>query len=211
MISDIKERLVRVSERLEGRIKRKRRDAFIRKMRKKLKSTGVSIISQNCIGGVFYHDMQMEFLSPMINLFFKEPDFVRLVLNLHHYMESDLSVEMGNEYPIGWLDDVEIHFMHYKTCQEAKDSWDRRKKRINYDKIIVVATDRNGFSEEVFEDWKKIPFPKVLFTVNEKYSKEMGTVEFPKYSSEKYVPDLIPNREFYKDNVLISIVNEIEK
>lgn len=31
-------------------------------------------------------------------------------------------------YPIGKLDDIEVHFSHYDSQEEAMEKWTRRKK-----------------------------------------------------------------------------------
>lgn len=178
-------------------------------LRKKVHAEDVTILSQNCIGGVFYHDMGMQFLSPTINLFMMEPDFVNFVLDLEHYLHCELRIQWGESYPIGELDDIRIHFMHYETCQEAKQAWERRVKRIRHDRIVVVATDRNGFHEDVYRLWKKIPYPKVLFTADPRYAQDPDSVFFPEYQAQGFVPDLIPRREFYKDGKLIQTINQL--
>lgn len=38
----------------------------------------VSIISDNCWGGITYHSLGLEFLSPFINLFLESEDYLRL-------------------------------------------------------------------------------------------------------------------------------------
>ena len=191
-----------------GKVSRICRQKKIDKMRSQLRNRDITIISQNCIGGVFYHDMKLPFISPTINLFIWEPDFVRMACNLEHYMNTDLELFWGEEYPIGVLGgDVHIDFMHYHSCTEARESWDRRKKRINWKNIVIFATDRNGFSNQVFEQWKTVRYPKVLFTVNKAFKDERGTVVYPQYAKKGFVPNLIPNREFYKDGVVLSVVN----
>ncbi len=207
-ICNMKDKMVTLIPRVMGKLERIKNDRIINETRKRFKNKNFSIISQNCIGGVFYHDMKMKFLSPTINLFFKEPDFVKFVLNLQYYMDLELEMEWDEEYPIGKLDDITIYFMHYKTCSEAKEAWERRKYRINYDNLIIMATDRNGFNDKIFEEWKKIPYKKILFSGNEKYASEQNTIVFKEYSSKMSVPDLIPKREFYKDNILINLVNQ---
>lgn len=199
--------LTRGIERLLRNYQQKCQRKMIAGIRARLKARDVTILSQNCIGGVFYHDMGLEFLSPTINLFFKEPDFIRFVTDLEHYLGCELQVSMGEAYPIGTLDDITVHFMHYKTCQEAVASWERRKKRINPEKILVVATDRNGFDDDVFELWRGIPYPKVLFTVNPRYAKDVGSVFYPQFQDQPFVPDLIPGRHFYQNDVLLNAVN----
>lgn len=191
--------------RVKGRMQRYKRDIIIKKAYKKLSVHDVSIISQNCIGGVFYHDMHMKFLSPTINLFFKEPDFIRFVLNLEYYMNTELRMTWGEEYPVGYLDDIPVYFMHYRTCREAKESWNKRKQRINWSKIIVIATDMEGFDNYAWKLWTQIVYPKVLFTASER--KNQGVVSFPQYKKNGHVVDLIPDRNFYKDDILIRTIN----
>lgn len=191
--------------RVKGKLQRIRRDNIAKKAQMQLKIKDISIISQNCIGGVFYHDMHMQFLSPTIDLFFKEPDFVKFVRNLEYYMSVDLKMCWGEEYPIGILEDIKIYFMHYKTCLEAKESWERRRQRINWNKIFILATDQEGFDENVWRQWSQIKYPKVLFTVVER--KSFDIVSFPQYKESGCVPNLIPDREFYKDGILIKSIN----
>lgn len=119
-----------------------------------------------------------------------------------------LEIEWGEEYPIGKLDDISIHFMHYDNCTEAENCWNKRKERVNLNKIVVVSTDMEGFDDAVFEQWNRIEYPKVLFTAHEKYSYEKGQVYFPEYINLNHVSDLIPERKFYKNNILIETVNK---
>ena len=161
-----------ILKRAKGWLSRRILQHKIAGLRKKVHAEDVTILSQNCIGGVFYHDMGMQFLSPTINTFIPEPGYLRMVLNLREYMAMEPEIHWGEEYPIGMLGDVQIHFMHYKTCQEARESWLRRVKRINYDKILVLCTDRDGFDDEAYALWKQIPYPKVLFTAHPEYTED---------------------------------------
>src|SRR5574344_971827 len=94
-----------------------------------LKNENFSIISANCVGGVFYHDMNMRFLSPTVNLFFYPEDFIKYVNNLQAYNEltPDISFDEKLGYPVGKLNDIKIYFMHYKSCEEALCKWEERK------------------------------------------------------------------------------------
>lgn len=198
--------LYKISSRIKREIQAFKNNRLIKIQRAKLSCKDVTIISQNCIGGVFYHDMGIKFLSPTINLFFSCDDFVKFVLNLEYYLGLDLEITMGNEYPIGHLNDITAYFMHYNTCTEAKEAWERRKERINWNKIIVLSTDMEDFTDDVYEQWKRITYPKVLFTaVNRKGE---GVVFYPEYEKYKKVPDLIPKREFYKNGILIDYINK---
>lgn len=197
-------------QRFYRQIQRKKRDKIVAEMKAKLRIKDFTVISQNCIGGVFYHDMGLQFTSPMINLYLTGKDFVTFVLNLDYYLSLKLRMTWGEEYPIGYLDDIAIYFMHYHTCHEAEVAWEKRKKRIKRDKIIVLCTDMEDFTDEVYIRWKQISYPKVLFTAKRKYLNDPGTVFFPEYEKNGKVPDLIPKRKFYRNGVLINAVNSLK-
>lgn len=201
----------KIRAKVSGKVQQIINEKRIDRAKKQLIAQDFSIISQNCIGGVLYHDMGKSFISPTINLFIWEPDFVRFVNNLRLYIDSELEMSWGEEYPVGLLGgDVRIEFMHYTTCSEAKAAWDRRKKRINWDKVVIFATDRNGFDEEAFEQWKRIPYPKILFTTHKEYENEEACVFYKEYSNMPFVPDLIPKREFYSGGTAIKTINTLK-
>ena len=193
--------------RMKGRLQRSQVQKRITNAVSGVNAEGIRFISQNCIGGVLYHDLGLQFLSPTINTFIPEPGFVKMVLKLRHYMEQELVIRWGEEYPIGMLDDVEIHFMHYETCQEAKEAWNRRKQRINWDKIFVIGTDRDGFDEDVYEQWKRIEYPKILFTAHPEFTED--AIFFPEYAADGHIGDLIETRKIYLSNALIKKIKDI--
>lgn len=200
-------------DRIKVKIQRELLNAKIKRIKKTLENDSFTIISQNCIGGVFYHDMGMQFLSPTINLFFYASDFQKLIKNLKSYMQEEIQVYINEKdgYPIGIINDIEVHFLHYETCEEAKAAWEKRKLRIDYDKILILSTDRDGFDKKLFEEWKKVPYAKVLFTSQKNYSTDKDSLYFPEYEELGMIPDLIPNREFYRNEKLIKTVNEMAK
>ena len=191
--------------RLKGKLRRNKRDRLIEEMRGKLQNRDFSIISQNCIGGVFYHDMGLQFTSPTINLYFTCPDFVKFVLNLDHYLALTPQMTWGEEYPVGYLEDVAIYFQHYDSCSEALKKWEERKKRINREKVVVLCTDMEGFSEDIYLEWQKISLPKLLFTA--KHHDNAFELFYPEYEQSGKVADLIPDRKFYRDGLLLEVVN----
>ncbi len=196
-------------KRVEGRIYRELREKNIKSIKMQFRENNFSIISQNCIGGVFCHDMGVRFDSPTVDVFFSANDYLRFVLDLKYYLSLPLIMHWGEEYPIGMLGDVRIEFMHYQTCSEAYESWNRRVERIHWDRIVVLATDRNGFGEEEYQMWRKIPYPKLLFTVHSEFSE--NSVVYQEYAIEGKVPDLIPNREFYREGKLLQLVNGLTR
>lgn len=178
--------------------------------RKVYKEQDISFISQNCIGGIIYHDMGQKFLTPTINLYFMANDFVKFVQNLEYYLNQELKMKTGTEVVTGVLDDIELYFLHYHTNEEAYEKWNERKQRINMNKIFVIQTDRDGFDDNTFEEFKKIKYSKALITKNEKWANEDFVIYLPKYKDEECVPDTIPEREFYKDNKIIELINLVK-
>lgn len=200
--------MLKIGQKIRQSIQAEKNRRIIARKRKELKVKEFTIISQNCIGGVFYHDMGLRFMSPTVNLYIPEPGFIKMVKNLEKYMAADPVVRWNGLYPVGLLcEDVTIHFLHYSSCEEAFQCWQERKSRILWDRIVVVATDRDGFSKQLFEEWKQIPYPKILLTVHEEYAGDSGTVLYREYLKDGEVPDLIPRREFYRDNLLIKVIN----
>lgn len=146
---------------------KRKRQQLDAELRDSIKSRNFTVISQNCLGGVLYHCLGMKFLSPTINCCFDGPDFIRFAQNLPRYLEMDMVEVITDKktYPVGRLDDVYIYFVHYHTFKEAKQKWDARKKRINYDNIVVIGTDRDGMLlDNGLEEFDKIPYRKIMYT-----------------------------------------------
>ena len=199
----------KILNRIRGRIRRGLQSKRIRDICGKEEFSDFTILSQNCIGGVLYHDLGLQFSSPTVNLFFEANDFVKFVLKLDHYLSCEFEWLWEEEYPVGILDDIKVYFMHYSTCREAKDAWERRSSRIIKDRILVLSTDRDNFDEQAFEKWKTVPFEKVLFTAREEYTTDKDSLYFSEYAKQGYVDDLIANRSFYKNSVVIDRIKKV--
>lgn len=118
------------------------------KLRKKLKNDNFSIICSNCIGGIIYNRLGKKFLSPTINLWIRQNDFLKFVLDLKGYISKDLVfIESEYDYPVALLGDIKIHFNHYKTEEDARLNWDKRKNRINYDNLFIIMNNRDNITE----------------------------------------------------------------
>ncbi|SHJ51738.1 DUF1919 domain-containing protein [Hespellia stercorisuis] len=137
--------------------------------KKRLQNTDFTILCNNCIGGVISHDMGLRFLSPTVNLYIRPFDFVKMLKNLDYYLSADIvECESTLPYPVGKLDDIIIFFKHFKTIDEAREKWDDRKKRINWDNVYVMMTDRWCCPYSTLQEFENLPFKnKVCFTLKE--------------------------------------------
>lgn len=132
---------------------------------RKLKQTDFTIISSGCSGTIMYCDLGLPYLSPTINLAIEMKDFIKMVENLKWYMTGEIiELKKDTAYPVGPLRDIELHFMHYRSFEEAVSKWEERKKRINWDKIFIVGNAWNG-DLEVLKRFDHLPYKnKVVFT-----------------------------------------------
>lgn len=63
------------------------------------------------------------------------------------------------------LDDIEVHFLHYKSEKEAEEKWNRRIKRLNHDRLLIKMSQRSLDSQEILDRFQALPFKnKVCFT-----------------------------------------------
>lgn len=206
-LGKLRRRLGKRWQRLANALRFRLASRKIKAARKRFRGQGRTLISQNCIGGVFSHDMKEEFRSPTVNLYISAADYLKFVENLEDYLKLEPVGGPFEEHPVGLLGDIKLHFVHYDTFRQAADAWHRRTQRVDLSNPVVLCTDRDGFTPELFERWKAIPYPKVLFTADKRYADHPDSVYFPGYAREGCVGDLIPKREFYKNDKLLTTVN----
>ena len=90
-----------------------------------LKNKDFTILSQNCIGSIMYHDLGQQFLSPTINMLFTPRDFLKFMKNPESYLNAELTFnDTVSIPPLGKIEDIEISFVHYKTADEAFKKWE---------------------------------------------------------------------------------------
>ena len=74
--------------------------------------------------------------------------------------------------PIGVLDDVELVFLHYHSEEEAKNKWNRRKKRLDLNNLIVKMSEQNLCTPEDLKVFDKLPFNRKFVLVHKDYGLE---------------------------------------
>lgn len=173
--------------------------SYKKRKNRRLKNRDVSIISSNCSGAFMYYDLGMRYLSPTVNLSIEMNDFVKMVKNLRWYMEQEL-VELNekSECPMGMLGDVKIYFIHYDSFKDAKTKWEERKKRINWDNIFIVGSEKDQCTYDTIKNFEQLPYKnKVIFTHK----------EYPEFSSAYCIKGFEEKEELgvitnFKDQIL---------
>lgn len=119
-----------------------------------------TIIANNCHGGLISKSYRMQHCSPTVALQILPEEFPKFCANLKHYMDAELVeyTELSDEhkkycenmfdyvpteYPLGLIDDVMVVFQHSNDFQTAKEEWDRRKARVDYNHVYYLFHARD--------------------------------------------------------------------
>lgn len=166
-------------ERIWHKLKLKMQPYGAKRRRKRLNNTDFTIISNNCWGGIVYEWFGLKKLSPTVGTFFFAEDYIKFVKNLREYLEAPLSFiafEDSDYYeslkkmncrrcPVGKIKDIEIFFLHYPDEDIARDKWERRVKRVNYENLIVKFSYMNNCTQEHLKEFDatELDAKKVMF------------------------------------------------
>lgn len=188
--------------------------------RRRLKNKEFSIISNNCWGGRVYQDLGIAYRTPFVGLFLYAPCYIKLLKNLEYYMGLQLNfvnhskymeaneVREENPYPIGTLDDIEIHFLHYKNQQEAIEKWNRRTARINWGNIFIKFSDRDLCTEGLLIEFDNLNHEnKICFTAKE-YKNLKSNIWFYGYKNASFVDNELTEYKKYFD--VVDWLNELK-
>lgn len=143
-----------------------------------IKNKDITIISNNCWGGLMYQSCGLKYNSPLVGLYFYAPEYIEFLKNLRYNLEQPLHFIpkseskyknlMAKDYIIGVLGNtgIEIVFMHYHSESEILEKWERRKSRMNYDNMIVKFSDSDSARDDKYiKEFDALPFEhKVCFT-----------------------------------------------
>ena len=149
-----------------------------------LKNKKFVIISDNCWGGAVYQWYERPYNTPFVGMAIHGECYIKLLSNFNYYMSQKLvfkphtetkhkTISDKNYHPMGLLDDVEIHFTHFKTEEEAKLKWERRTERMLMEKDLnnyyFKLCDTKGADQSMFEKFYELPFKnKISFIQKDK-------------------------------------------
>lgn len=151
--------------------------------RKLIHSKDLTIISNNCWAGKAYQYLGLPYRTPTVGLYFFSEEYLKFIGDLHHYLDEELvfipaaeskyAAELAKRgqtgVPIGVLDDVEIVFLHYRTEKEAKEKWERRCRRVNWDNLFLKFSRMDGCTEAQLKQFSALPFQnKFMFNILKK-------------------------------------------
>ena len=148
--------------------------------RRRLKNKKFTIFSSNCNGAMITHDLGQQFRSPFVNLWLTSEDFVLFLEQPQKYLSQELAfMNSPYLYPVAKLDDITLYFQHYSSEEEAREMWNRRKLRINWNNLFVMMTDRDQCTLDLLCRFDRLPYRnKVVFTCK----------PMPEIASAVYIP-----------------------
>jgi len=189
--------------------------------RRRLINDSFTILSSNCIGGVIYHRLGKRFLTPTINMWFPQPDFVDFCLHLDYYLAEELHfIETDKGFPVAQLegngDDIPtitLNFNHDKTPETARANWEKRKTRIKRDNIYVMLYNLDGMTEEKLKSLESFPCKgKIVFTAkplpNIPWSVEIKPIQSHRYPMNYLEKDAFGVRYFEKKFDFVAFLND---
>ena len=148
--------------------------------RLKLKNHNFSLISNNCCGGIIYNSLGERFNSPTINLAFVHiTDYLVFLENLEDALKSDVldvSDIYDEKYPVGRIslaseENIDVHFMHYKSFDQAKQKWNERRERLNFNNLFIFMEAGIETTEEIVARFDSLPFENKVIITNKPFAK----------------------------------------
>ncbi len=190
--------LKKITEHLKFRIDN------LRHKRKQLVNNDFTLFTNNCVGGIIYHQYNKQFTSPTINLFFYMPDYIQFLKNLDYYLKTPLEYRNKSKYasgttnyPVGyWPDNVEIQFLHYNSATEVDDIWNRRIQRINMNNLYIIGSERDLCTPEIVKEFDQLPFKHKVFFSASAYNNLESVIHIDKNNTGKEIDDLIKNEKW---------------
>ena len=182
------------------------RKSFADLRKKEINKDKFTIISNNCWGGMIYESYNLIKQSPTVGLYILPSDYLKFVQNLKAYLSKKLEFippiesknvnyiinEIGDSnvinHPIGMLGDIELYFVHYSSCTEAYQKWNRRISRIQWDKILFKFNDQNGCTDSQIKTFSSLNLKhNVCFTVRDGFTNYKDVVKINNPFKENFV------------------------
>lgn len=143
--------------------------------RKRLKKKKFTIISQNCTGSIWYHDLDIPFYSPTIKMRFEGNDYIKFLKNLRHYLYSDFEFWRNDQGQLKGIlgNDIHMSFIHWKSSEEVVSKWAKRRQRI-LEPIIVLAFAEDMSDETIHEFLELNEYPNRLLFIDKGRAYNIG-------------------------------------
>lgn len=146
----------KLSRRVIDKIFYHNQKSFFDSIRSRNKNYDFTLITNNCIGGFIYKNLNLVYRTPTIWISMSCEDYVEFVKFLQYYLEQEITeLESEAGYPVGMITpdnpeykSIVINFVHYKSFSEAVEKWKNRIARINFDNIYYIMDFYQKYDDE---------------------------------------------------------------
>ena len=166
--------------------------------RYRLKNHNFTILANNCIAGMIYHDLKEKFKSPTINLWINCQDYVKFVKNISYYKELELVFLENKDYPKAILGDITVNFLHYKSETEARSKWKERIARINLDNTFLIMVERDGCDVPLMKEFDNLPYKNKVILTHKEYPDIKSSYYIKGYENEQELGDILKYKSIFK-------------
>lgn len=187
-----------------------------------LKNKSVAVISNNCTGGYVYQYFGLEYCSPTAGLFLTGEDYVKLCTDLKGYFSKGLvfissensknkamlcgSHNWGN-YPVAYLGDIEVYFMHYRSKEEAEQKWKRRISRVDFNNLMLMFAESDMSTPTDIAAFCELPTKnKICLSYRDYGTKTIFCQRVADMEIPSWHPDIVLSSVCWKE-----IINEVLK
>lgn len=181
------------------------RSRKLRRLRMMLKNEDFTMLTENCLAGIVYHDFGMQFRSPLINGEFSTEDYIKFLQNPKYYMQQEL-VFVSNkdenlpvfyrelDCPVACVGDLHFRFTHYHMSEdEIRVIWDKRRDRINWDNLFVVLCEKKGCTIEHMKLFEALPYKHKLILTCHHYPELEYVFHVKGFEEIGYIDNLLKN------------------
>lgn len=142
------------------------------------------------------HELGETFNSPFVNLYIMAEDYILLLENLDYFLKEkpeDITQPNG-EYPVGLLGGkITLHFVHYKTFEEAFACWERRCKRIRNENLYIIMTERDGCTPKHIKRFDRLSYKHKIILVSQPSKEDASHYYIKGFENEREVNILKEN------------------
>lgn len=157
-------------KRIKGYINHKIRK-YIIYPRKIKRDKGKTVICNNCTGAMMLHDLGYRLDTPTVNLWMNTRDYFDFIKSLPNILFKTITdiTPSNSSYPIGSLDNrITLHFLHYKSFDEAVQQWNRRAARVDLDNIYLLCVDNKDDGIDLdFKEFELLPYKHKVAITND--------------------------------------------
>jgi uncharacterized protein (DUF1919 family) len=184
-------------------LKKAVRNWLVKYFKRQVGNNKFCIISNDCWGAELYKLLDRPFNTPFIGLMLMSPCYIKMLQKPSFYLNQPLvfkkqsrypemqEIESGKNFPLATLgeSDIEIHFLHYKTIEEAKEKWNRRVSRIDWENLFVkYDCGKDYASADTVHAFNELEIPNKLVFGKEDFSFSEVTVirDYPKNAVKQF-------------------------